>query len=224
MSKAQILIVEDDGIIALDLQNRLEGFGFSVPAIVSSGEETIQKIKENNPDLVVMDIMLDGEMDGIETADQIRTHFNIPVIYLTAYADDNLLKRAKITEPFGYIIKPFEDKELHSAIEIALYKHSTEKALRKAHDELEKRVEERTAGLTKANEQLLKEIEERKRAEEELKLIQSSTLAISKADDLSSALGVVLENVCEATGWQGGSLDPRRRQRRSDPRSILVLL
>jgi len=165
MSNAQILIVEDDGIIASDLQNRLEGFGFSVPAIVSSGEEAIQKTKENKPDLVVMDIMLDAEMDGIETADQIRTHFNIPVIYLTAYTDDNLLKRAKITEPFGYIIKPFADRELHSSIEIALYKHKAERALQKAHDELERRVEERSAELAKANKKLKKKIVERKQAE-----------------------------------------------------------
>ncbi len=168
MEKAQILIVENDGIIASDLQNRLEGFGFSVPAIVSSGEEAIQKIKENNPDLVVMDIVLDGEMDGIEAAGQIRSQFNIPVIYLTAYTDDNLLKRAKITEPFGYIIKPFEDRELHSSIEIALYKHKAEEALQKAHDSLEQQVKERTAELVKSNEMLTREIIERKKHESKI--------------------------------------------------------
>lgn len=132
MEKAQVLIVEDDGIIASDIQNRLKGLGYFVPSIVSCGEEAIQKTKENIPDLVVMDIVLDGEMDGIEAANQIRTQFRVPVVYLTAYADNKLLERAKITEPFGYIIKPFKDKELRITIEMALYKHKSEKALRKS--------------------------------------------------------------------------------------------
>ena len=189
MSNVQILIVEDDGTIASDLQNRLKGLGYFVPSIVSFGEEAIQKTKEINPDLVVMDIMLDGEMDGIEAADQIRTRFNIPVVYLTAYADDNLLERAKLTEPFGYIIKPFGDRELHSAIEIALYNHKAEEALQKAHDKLERQVEERTVELVKVNEQLKDKIQEQKMAEKEIQRnydiqkVINSLLRVSLGDD-----------------------------------------
>ncbi len=128
MRKAQILIVEDERIVAEEIQGGLKKMGFAVSAIVSSGEEAIKKVKENNPDLVLMDIVLKGEMDGVETASQIRTQFNIPIVYLTAYADEELLERAKITEPFGYIIKPFEDRELKIAVELALYKAKSEMA------------------------------------------------------------------------------------------------
>jgi len=169
MANANILVAEDDGIVALDIENRLRSLGYSVSEIVSSGEEAVKKVQENKPDLVLMDIVLKGEMDGIEAADTIRTQHRVPVVYLTAYADDKLLERAKITEPFGYIIKPFEDRELHSAIEIALYKHEAEEALRRAHDDLEEKVEERTLGLLKINEQLHQEINKRKQTEMALK-------------------------------------------------------
>jgi signal transduction histidine kinase len=170
MANANILVVEDDGIVALDIVGCLRSLGYSVSEIVSSGEEAVKKVQENKPDLVLMDIILKGEMDGIEAADAIRTQHRVPVVYLTAYADEELLERAKITEPFGYIIKPFEDRELHSAIEMALYKHEAEKALRKAHDNLEKKVEERTLELLNINEQLHQEINKRKQAEVALKI------------------------------------------------------
>ena len=132
MAKANILIAEDDGIVAMDIKSRLKNLGYSVSAIVSSGKEAVKKVKENHPDLVLMDIMLKDEMDGIKAADKIRTQFRVPVVYLTAYADDKLLERAKLTEPFGYIIKPFEDRELHSVIEIAVYKHKMDSKLRES--------------------------------------------------------------------------------------------
>ncbi|MEW5801245.1 MAG: response regulator [bacterium] len=117
MDKARILIVEDEIIIAKSLQVKLEDKGYSVCAVVSSGERAVQKAEEEMPDLVLMDIVLAGDMDGIEAARQIRSRFDIPVIYLTAYADNNVLNRAKVTEPFGYILKPFEDRELYANIE-----------------------------------------------------------------------------------------------------------
>lgn len=174
MSKAQILIAEDDAIVALDIESRLRNLGYSVSEIVSSGEEAIKKVQENKPDLVLMDIILKGEMDGIEAADPIHSQFNIPVVYLTAYADEKILERAKSTEPFGYIIKPFDDRELHSAIEIALYKHKAEKALQKAHDELERKVEERTAELEA-------EITEHKQDERSLQQSNKLLDALSRA-------------------------------------------
>jgi PAS domain S-box-containing protein len=132
MAKAEILIVEDDGIVAKDIQNRLKSLGFGASTMVPSGEEAIIEVGEKAPDLVLMDIMLKGEMNGTEAAEQIRSQFNIPVVYLTAYTDEEVLNKAKVTEPFGYIIKPFEDRELNAAIEIALYKHRMEKRLKES--------------------------------------------------------------------------------------------
>ena len=129
MAKKKILVVEDEAMVAIDIKNTLIGMKYDVPAIVFSGEEALKKVEEIQPDLILMDIVLKGEMDGIEASQQIRERFGIPVVYLTAYADSTTLKRAKITEPFGYILKPFEGRELHSTIEMALYKQQSEKAL-----------------------------------------------------------------------------------------------
>jgi len=121
MPKAKILIVEDERIVARDIQKSVEALGYLVCAMTSSGEKAIQKADEFRPDLVLMDIVLKGAMDGIEAAGQIGAALKIPVVYLTAYDDDDILQRAKITTPYGYITKPFNDRELHIAIEIALY-------------------------------------------------------------------------------------------------------
>jgi PAS domain S-box-containing protein len=132
MPDTRILIVEDEGIEALDIQHRLIGLGYAVPDIAVNGTEAIQKAAEIRPDLVLMDIMLPGEIDGVTAAEAIHTRFDIPVIYLTAYADENTLQRAKITEPYGYIIKPFQERELHITIDIVLYKHQMEKKLKES--------------------------------------------------------------------------------------------
>lgn len=121
-----ILIVEDENIVAKDLENRLKGLGYTVNAIVPSGEEAIERAANLQSDLVLMDIKLKGKVDGIVAAKQIRTLFNIPVIFITAYADEETLERAKATMPYGYILKPFEDRELRANIETALYKHEVE--------------------------------------------------------------------------------------------------
>jgi len=101
MSRAQLMIVEDERIVAEDIRRSLENLGYKVLSVVSSGEKAIEEAKEKSPDLVLMDIILKGKMDGIEAAGQIRTRFNIPVVYLTAYSDDIIMERAKITEPSG---------------------------------------------------------------------------------------------------------------------------
>jgi len=132
----KILVVEDETIIARDLQSKLEGLGYSVSAVVPSGEEAVEKTGELMPDLVLMDIVLEGDMDGIEAAGLIKNRFNIPVIYLTAYADDNTLGRAKVTEPFGYMIKPFQERELRSIIEMAIYKHESAGKLLKGMEDM----------------------------------------------------------------------------------------
>ncbi|WP_341738962.1 EAL domain-containing protein [Microcoleus sp. CAWBG640] len=123
MSNNKILIVEDESIIAEDLFDSLTSLGYQVTAIVYSGEEAIIAASEVRPDLVLMDVNLQGEIDGITAAEKIRSRFQIPVIYLTAYADENTLRRVNSTKPFGCIIKPFEEKNLHTTIQIALHRH-----------------------------------------------------------------------------------------------------
>jgi two-component system, cell cycle sensor histidine kinase and response regulator CckA len=122
----QVLIVEDERIVAGDLRSRLRRMGYRVCGIASTGADAICLADEHNPDLVLMDIRLEGTMDGIQTADTIKKTHRIPIIYLSAYADQSTVERAKVTEPFGYLLKPFEDSELRTAIEMALYKRSME--------------------------------------------------------------------------------------------------
>ncbi len=120
MDEVQILIVEDEAIVSMDLRCKLEAMGYSVPAEVSSGEAAVDAADRLHPDLVLMDIRLSGEMDGIDAAGEIRWRFNIPVIYLTCHADEDTLARAKRTEPAGYIVKPFFDVELRAVVEMAI--------------------------------------------------------------------------------------------------------
>ena len=141
MVNARILVVEDEYISAKVIRSALNGMKYDVVDTVSTGEKAIQKASETCPDLVLMDIMLSGEMDGIETAKQIRKCFNIPVIYLTAHADDATLKRAKITEPFGYIVKPFDDKVLQISIEFSIHKHKAENLLKQSEERFHKFIE-----------------------------------------------------------------------------------
>ena len=130
MDEARILIVEDERIVARDLAGTLEKLGYTVCGIAASGEDAVARATGDRPDLVLMDIVLAGEMNGVDAAMAIRHRLDIPVVYLTAYADDATLQKAKVTEPFGYLIKPFEERELHTAIEMALYKHGMERKLR----------------------------------------------------------------------------------------------
>lgn len=132
MKKADILVVEDERVVAEDIQRSLTNIGYSVIGIVSSGADALKCVEEKHPDLVLMDIVLRGPMNGIETAEEIRDRYNLPVVYLTAYADESTLERAKQTEPFGYILKPFNDRELYSTIEMALYKHRMDRRLRES--------------------------------------------------------------------------------------------
>ena len=130
--QTRILVVEDEGVVAKDLQSRLKKLGYDVPATVQTGEEALRAAGELNPQLILMDIRLKGSMDGVETSARIMEKFRTPVIFLTAYADDGTLGRAKLTEPYGFILKPFNERELHTAIQVALHKHQGELALRKS--------------------------------------------------------------------------------------------
>ena len=123
MSKINILVVEDESIVSKDIQNSLKKLGYNVIGAVATGEQAIAIAEEGSPDIILMDIMLKGEMGGIEAATRIKEDFNIPIIYLTAYADESTLNKAKITEPYAYILKPFKEIDLHTSIEMALFKH-----------------------------------------------------------------------------------------------------
>lgn len=132
MNPIKVLVVEDEVIVAQDIAGRLKKLGYIVTATVASGEEAIEKATESLPDIVLMDIVLKGEMDGVAAAQQIRIKINVPTVFLTAYADEKTLERAKITNPFGYIIKPFQQQDLRVAIEIALQRHEIERKMQEA--------------------------------------------------------------------------------------------
>ncbi|MEI7812666.1 MAG: ATP-binding protein [Ignavibacteria bacterium] len=132
-----ILIVEDERIVAFDIKRRLTNLGYNVVAVVSTGEDAIEKSGKLMPDLVLMDIMLSGEIDGIQAATRIRNKFLIPIVFLTAFTDEKTLQRAKVAEPFGYILKPFEIRDLRGTIEIALYKSDTQKQLKESEQWLQ---------------------------------------------------------------------------------------
>jgi PAS domain S-box-containing protein len=123
----QILVVEDDRAIATNLCHELTDLGYEVPATASSAEEALRLADAAQPDLVLMDIMLNGRMDGIEASTELRERADVPIVYLTAHADDATLRRAKVTEPYGYLIKPYEERELRTTIETALFKHRMER-------------------------------------------------------------------------------------------------
>jgi two-component system sensor histidine kinase/response regulator len=129
---AKILVVEDDFVVSRDLQQQLARLGHVVVGATARGEDAVVLARDVGPDLVLMDIRLAGALDGIDAAQQIRQGSQVPVIYLTAYADDQTLRRAAVTEPFGYLLKPFEDSQLRTAIELALYKHGAERRLRES--------------------------------------------------------------------------------------------
>ena len=139
MSKFKILIVEDDALVAKDIKQTLQTSGYSVTSIVTSGKQALIKAEKNAPDLVLMDIVLNGKMNGIETVHKIHNRFDIPVIYITAHSEAKTIEAAKLTEPYGYVVKPIDGKELLIAIEIALNKYSKTKKIDKALSESERK-------------------------------------------------------------------------------------
>ncbi len=132
----RILIVEDEFIVSSEIQEYLQLMGHTVAGKAKTGQQAVEKAESLKPDLVLMDIGLKGAMDGVEAAEQIYSRFSIPVIYLTAHADVATVKRAKITGPFGYVVKPFDQSDLHSAIEIAQHRYELERKLRQTNAEI----------------------------------------------------------------------------------------
>ena len=136
MSKINVLVVEDESIVSKDIQHSLKKLGYNVVGASSTGEKAVELAGSEKPDVILMDIMLKGNMNGIEAADQIKEAYSIPIIFLTAYADESTLAKAKITQPYGYILKPFKEIDLHTTIEMAIYKHGKEQEIVKERDML----------------------------------------------------------------------------------------
>jgi DNA-binding NarL/FixJ family response regulator len=166
MIEASILIVEDEAIVAADLANKLGRLGCTIAGSTGEGEHAVAFARERHPDLVLMDIHLAGPMDGVNAAEIIWRECGVPVIYLTAHSDQPTIERAKLTEPFGYILKPFDDRDLEICIQMALYKHQAGRKLRDqltaANEQLEQRVADRTSELRALAGQLI-QTEERER-------------------------------------------------------------
>lgn len=161
MEKLNIFIVEDESIVAKDIQNSLTKLGYNVIGIANNGKDAIEKILELKPDLLLMDIMIKGDLTGIDVSEKIKEKLNVPIIFLTAYADEGTLVKAKITEPYGYILKPFKEVDLHSTIEMAYYKHQKDSELQKERDFLYSLVESKEESnkdilFVKANSRLVK--------------------------------------------------------------------
>jgi len=161
----RILPVDDEVIIATQLQELLISIGYDVPDIAVSGVEAIGLAKRLKPDLIIMDIMMPGLLDGIAAAEKIRTDLDIPVIFLSAHSDISLISRAKLSDPLGYILKPFDENQMKSAIALALHKNDVDKLLKEANRMLEQRIRQRTAELTESNYKLFEEIQEHKKTE-----------------------------------------------------------
>jgi PAS domain S-box-containing protein len=169
MSRARILIVEDEPLMASELGVRLADSGYEILGPVGSAAEAVDLALVQRPDLILMDIVLPGNMDGIEAALRIQERADIPVVYLTACTDEDFFRRAKISGPFGYLLKPVKQRELELTVEIALYRHRMENKLRDANRELESQVQERTAHLADLNWRLQLEVDERRGIEQSLR-------------------------------------------------------
>ena len=136
MSKINVFVVEDESIVSKDIQHSLKKLEYNVVGSASSGEKAIDLIRIEQPDIILMDIMLKGTMNGIEAAEIIKNELSIPVVFLTAYADEATLSKAKISEPYGYILKPFKEIDLKTSIEMAIYKYNKEQLIVKERDYL----------------------------------------------------------------------------------------
>jgi PAS domain S-box-containing protein len=147
MEKVKILIVEDEAIIAMEIENQLQSLGYEITSIVDTGEKAIKKAEEDKPDIILMDIRIKGEMDGIDTAHAIRSQFGIPVIFSTAYLDEDRIERTKITMPFGYVLKPIQERDLRVTTEMALYVAKVDKERRKVESRLIESEKQRRAWL-----------------------------------------------------------------------------
>lgn len=200
MEKKSILIVEDEAVSALDLSNILEGLGYQVAGTVATGEKAIEAVTRKQPDLILMDIHLGGKISGIDAAVTILRNHTIPIIYLTAYSEPELVGEALVTRPYGYIIKPFTERALQTAIEIALYKAGLDREYHAEHARLENWVEQQTKDLRLANEALLA-------SEHKFREFITLLPEIVFECDLTGKLTLVNENSLRFFGYTKGDLE-----------------
>ena len=146
-SAYKIMVVEDEAVIALKLQQMLTKMGYDVIGVSYSGEEALENARSLRPDLILMDIMIPGKLDGINVAEMVKSELDIPVIFLTAFSEDKIIERAKKAEPFGYILKPFQDREIRAAIEVAFYKKEMENALKESEEKFRALAENANEGI-----------------------------------------------------------------------------
>ena len=212
-AKAKILVVEDERIVAEDIQRSLIALGYQVVGMASSGKDALRLVEEKSPELILMDIVIRGNLTGIDTSHQIRRQYNIPVVYLTAYADSRTLELAKETDPFGYLLKPFNDRELASTIEMALYKHGMDRRLRESEAWFSTTLESMADGVIATNEA------------SSIIFFNKTAARLtgwSQADALGQELGEVIdlhdeasgERVIPVTQWEGLE-SPLRSQHRN---------
>ncbi|MBM3302754.1 MAG: response regulator, partial [Deltaproteobacteria bacterium] len=180
----RIVIVEDDRVTARDLQESLETCGYAVIGVVSDGKEAIDLATAKQPDLVLMDILLEGDLDGIEVAGELRHRLDVPIVYLTAYSREELIERAKLTEPFAFLLKPFRKEHLRATIEMALRQHRLTKRTR---ENFERELAEKSVELARAVENLETEIQWRKSIQVALLKEQARYLSLVE----SAPLGIV---------------------------------
>ncbi len=153
MMNTRIMVVEDEHIVALNLKKKLTRLGYEITALAASGQQALERVAANRPDLILMDINISGDEDGIETASRIPEELHIPVIYLTAYSGDETIERARATKPYGYILKPFSERELHATIQMAMARHHAEMALERSQERLRLAIEVAELGVIEVDNQ-----------------------------------------------------------------------
>ena len=177
----KILIVDDEWLTRLEIEEMLTDLGYDVAGQAETGAEAVAMARELNPDLILMDVKMPGEMNGIDAAREIKAELGTPIVFVSGYGDPEYIEAAKEIAPFGYVMKPFDEREIHAFVEIALSRRKLELKLEEAYDELEQRVEIRTAELAEANKQLKRENEAHKRTVEELRESEKKLNAILDA-------------------------------------------